>query len=76
MSERFVVGDAVTYHEGLVGAPLTCRIIKVMPSDSRYGLYHIRDLAENFERAVSGNTLTRVPTGNDDKGLHFKGPGT
>jgi hypothetical protein len=72
MSERFAVGDAVTYHDGLVGTPLKCHIIRVMPSDNRAGLYHIRDLAENFDRAVSGNTLTRVLPGNDDTHLYLK----
>ena len=76
MFERFAVGDDVTYHDGLVGAPLKCRIIKVMPSDNRAGLYHIRDLGESFERAVSGNSLTRVLSSNDDKHRYFKGTST
>jgi len=73
MTERFAVGDAVTYHDGIIGTTLTCRIIKVMPSDSRAGLYHIRDLAESFERAVPGTTLTRIRSDDDDKAAHFKG---
>ncbi len=71
MLERFAVGDAVTYHDGIVGTTLTCRIIKVMPSDSRNGLYHIRDMAENFERSVTGNMLTRIVS-NTQEAATFK----
>jgi hypothetical protein len=72
MTERFAVGDAVTYHDGIIGTTLNCRIIKVMPSDTGAGLYHIRDLAESFERAVSGNTLTRIKPDNAGGAAHFK----
>jgi hypothetical protein len=75
MPERFAVGDDVTYHDGLAGPALVCRVIKVMPSDNRAGLYHIRNLTENFERSVSGNPLTWIVPGSDDADLAFKGEG-
>jgi hypothetical protein len=42
-----------------------------MPSEGCSGLYHIRDLAENFERAVPGITLTRILPSQEDKAFNL-----
>ena len=68
MTEIFAVGDMVTYAGRLVGKPLQCKVIKVMPVEHAHAVrsYRIRDSAEAFDRAVPGSTLTRVePTASE-----------
>ncbi len=60
MPQSFAVGDAVLYHDGILGVSLNCRVVKVMPSERNSGLYHIRDDAEKFERSVAGSTLRPI----------------
>jgi hypothetical protein len=62
MPQRFAVGDAVAYQDGILGISLNCRVVKVMPSERGSGLYHIRDMAEKFERSVAGSTLRPIPS--------------
>jgi hypothetical protein len=62
MSEIFSVGDMVTYTGRLVGKPLRCKVVKVMPMEHAHTVrnYRIRDSAETFDRAVPEFTLTRI----------------
>jgi hypothetical protein len=75
MSERFAVGDAVTYRDISTGAMLQCRVMRVMPTERGIRLYHVRDVAENFERAVIGASLTRVRATSEDQAFKPARPG-
>ena len=74
MSERFAVGDTVTYRDINTGTTLQCRVMRVMPSDIGSGLYHVRDLGESFERAVTGNSLTRIIAPSEDRMFKPRAP--
>jgi hypothetical protein len=68
MSDSFSVGDMVTYTGRLVGKPLQCKVIKVMPVEHAHAVrsYRIRDSAEAFDRAVPEFALTRLePTASE-----------
>jgi len=60
MSEHFSIGDTVSYHDGSMGASLTCEVVRVMPTEGNARTYRIRDNNERFERAVPGFTLTLI----------------
>ena len=62
MTETFSVGDMVTYTGKLVGKPIRCKVVKVMPMEHAHSVrnYRVRDCAEAFDRAVPEFTLTRI----------------
>jgi len=66
MTELFNVGDTVVYQDDFTRTPTMCRVTRVMPSERAGSHYHIRDLNENFERAVPGHTLRRDTSGRPD----------
>lgn len=58
MKALFRVGQDVTWTGNLLGRPLRCTVVRVMPAEHAVRTYRIQSEGERFERSVTEESLS------------------